>query len=89
LYLASNKYIWLCDNLTLRNFLLFKMTVVQSIVSGVKLQAPANVDNLSPTVVSLLLEGIAQNTSGSVFEAQVSLHALLLLHSHVILNCCL
>lgn len=47
------------------------MTVVQSIVGGVKLQAPANVDNLSPTVVSLLLEGIAQNTSGSVFEAQV------------------
>ncbi|TKW37713.1 hypothetical protein SEVIR_1G066100v4 [Setaria viridis] len=47
-----------------------QMTVVQSIVGGVKLQAPANVDNLSPTVVSLLLEGIAQNTSGSVFEAQ-------------------
>nr|CAB3445801.1 unnamed protein product [Digitaria exilis] len=47
-----------------------KMTVVQSIVCGVKREAPANVDNLSPTVVSLLLEGIAQNTSGSVFEAQ-------------------
>ncbi|RLN09743.1 calcium-transporting ATPase 8, plasma membrane-type-like [Panicum miliaceum] len=47
-----------------------QMTVVQSIVGDVKLQAPANVDSLSPTVVSLLLEGIAQNTSGSVFEAQ-------------------
>ncbi|CAL4971071.1 unnamed protein product [Urochloa decumbens] len=47
-----------------------QMTVVQSTVGGVKLQAPANVDNLTPTVVSLLLEGIAQNTSGSVFEAQ-------------------
>ncbi|CAM0147298.1 unnamed protein product [Urochloa decumbens] len=47
-----------------------QMTVVQSTVGGVKLQAPANVDNLTPTAVSLLLEGIAQNTSGSVFEAQ-------------------
>ncbi|KAG0531958.1 hypothetical protein BDA96_04G066800 [Sorghum bicolor] len=47
-----------------------QMTVVQSIVGEVKLQPPANVDKLSPTVVSLLLEGIAQNTSGSVFEAQ-------------------
>jgi hypothetical protein len=49
------------------------MTVVQSIVGEVKLQFPANVDKLSPTVVSLVLEGIAQNTSGSVFEAQVML----------------
>ncbi|KAG2648889.1 hypothetical protein PVAP13_1NG071300 [Panicum virgatum] len=47
-----------------------QMTVVQSIVGEVKQQAPANIDNLSPSVVSLLLEGIAQNTSGSVFEAQ-------------------
>ncbi|CAN6246980.1 unnamed protein product [Urochloa humidicola] len=47
-----------------------QMTVVQSTVGGVKLQAPANADKLPPTVVSLLLEGIAQNTSGSVFEAQ-------------------
>jgi len=46
-----------------------QMTVVQSIVGEVKLQAPSNVDNLSPSVISLLLEGIAQNTSGSVFEA--------------------
>ncbi|KAJ1278139.1 hypothetical protein BS78_04G056500 [Paspalum vaginatum] len=46
-----------------------QMTVVQSIVGGVKVP-PASVDNLPPTVVSLLLEGIAQNTSGSVFEAQ-------------------
>ncbi|XP_062223931.1 calcium-transporting ATPase 5, plasma membrane-type-like isoform X2 [Phragmites australis] len=54
-----------------------QMTVVQSIVGGTKLQTPANVDNssptlenLSPTVTSLVLEGIAQNTSGSVFEAE-------------------
>jgi hypothetical protein len=64
------------------------MTVVLSTVGGVKLQAPANVDNLSPTVVSLLLEGVAQNTSGSVFEAQVMSHALVLPHSYVILNYC-
>ncbi|XP_066329558.1 calcium-transporting ATPase 5, plasma membrane-type-like isoform X1 [Miscanthus floridulus] len=49
---------------------LSQMTVVQSIVGEVKLQPAGNVDKLSPTVVSLLLEGIAQNTSGSVFEAQ-------------------
>ena len=49
------------------------MTVVQSIVGEVKLQTAGNVDKLAPTVVSLLLEGIAQNTSGSVFEAQVML----------------
>ncbi|XP_062218344.1 calcium-transporting ATPase 5, plasma membrane-type-like [Phragmites australis] len=54
-----------------------QMTVVQSIVGGMKLQPPTIVDNssstfenLSPTVISLLLEGIAQNTSGSVFEAE-------------------
>ncbi|AQK68932.1 Calcium-transporting ATPase 9 plasma membrane-type [Zea mays] len=47
-----------------------QMTVMQSIVGEVKLQPPANVDKLSSTVASLLLEGIAQNTSGSVFEAQ-------------------
>jgi hypothetical protein len=51
------------------------MTVMQSIVGEVKLQPPANVDKLSSTVASLLLEGIAQNTSGSVFEAQVMLHS--------------
>ena len=53
------------------------MTVVQSIVGEVKQQAPANIGNLSPSVVSLLLEGIAQNTSGSVFEAQVMSHAFI------------
>ncbi|KAL6629084.1 hypothetical protein ACP70R_028849 [Stipagrostis hirtigluma subsp. patula] len=54
-----------------------QMTVVQSIVGGTKLHSPANnnnssstFENLSPTVTSLVLEGIAQNTSGSVFEAE-------------------
>ncbi|KAL6888430.1 hypothetical protein ACP4OV_009456 [Aristida adscensionis] len=54
-----------------------QMTVVQSIVGGTKLRSPANVDNslptfenLAPTVTSLVLQGIAQNTSGSVFEAE-------------------
>ena len=63
------------------------MTVVQSIVGEVKLQAPSNVDNLSPSVISLLLEGIAQNTSGSVFEAPVMSQALVL-PSYINLNYC-
>ncbi|TVU32810.1 hypothetical protein EJB05_24568, partial [Eragrostis curvula] len=46
-----------------------QMTVVQSIVGGTKLQSQ-NSSRLSSTVISLVLEGIAQNTSGSVFKAE-------------------
>ncbi|GJN19142.1 hypothetical protein PR202_gb06383 [Eleusine coracana subsp. coracana] len=54
-----------------------QMTVVQSIVGGTKLRSPASPENssatfesLSCTVTSLVLEGIAQNTAGSVFKAE-------------------
>ncbi|GJM90355.1 hypothetical protein PR202_ga06627 [Eleusine coracana subsp. coracana] len=54
-----------------------QMTVVQSIVGGTKLRSSASPENssatfesLSRTVTSLVLEGIAQNTAGSVFKAE-------------------
>ncbi|KAG8058243.1 hypothetical protein GUJ93_ZPchr0002g25593 [Zizania palustris] len=47
-----------------------QMTVVRSVVGGIKLNSPVDVGNLSPAVSSLVLEGIAQNTSGSVFEPE-------------------
>jgi Ca2+-transporting ATPase len=47
------------------------MTVVRSVVGGIKLKSPADIENLSPVVSSLILEGIAQNSSGSVFEPEV------------------
>jgi hypothetical protein len=77
------------DNFTVFNILLFKMTVVQSIVGGKMLQFPASLENslptfgsLSPTVTSRVLEGIAQNTSGSVFKAEVKSQSGLLLLLH-------
>ncbi|VAI56219.1 unnamed protein product [Triticum turgidum subsp. durum] len=48
-----------------------QMTVVRSIVGAIELQPQATIDKLSPTVTSLVLEAIAQNTSGSVFEPEV------------------
>jgi hypothetical protein len=53
------------------------------------LQSPASLENslptfgsLSPTVTSRVLEGIAQNTSGSVFKAEVKSQSGLLLLLH-------
>ena len=61
------------------------MTVVRSIVGGIELQPQSTIEKLPPTVTSFVLEGIAQNTSGSVFEPEVMSHVsttqrLLLLH---------
>uniref|UniRef100_A0A0E0CGI9 Calcium-transporting ATPase n=1 Tax=Oryza meridionalis TaxID=40149 RepID=A0A0E0CGI9_9ORYZ len=47
-----------------------QMTIVRSVVGGIKLKSPADIENLSPVVSSLILEGIAQNSSGSVFEPE-------------------
>ncbi|XP_010276717.1 PREDICTED: calcium-transporting ATPase 10, plasma membrane-type [Nelumbo nucifera] len=44
-----------------------QMTVVEAYVGGEKMDAPDNALLLSPTLSSLLIEGIAQNTTGSVF----------------------
>lgn len=85
-------YYPLYDHLTMCDFLLLKMTVVRSIVGAIELQPQATIDKLSPTVTSLVLEAIAQNTSGSVFEPEVMPHVsttqrLLLLHlNHILIT---
>ncbi|XP_020593782.1 calcium-transporting ATPase 8, plasma membrane-type-like [Phalaenopsis equestris] len=47
-----------------------KMTVVEAHVGGMKLPAPDDAKQLSPSVSSLLIEGISQNTTGSVYEPE-------------------
>ncbi|KAL5216776.1 hypothetical protein ABZP36_008177 [Zizania latifolia] len=47
-----------------------QMTVVESYFGGKKMDPPDNVQVLSTTVSSLIIEGIAQNTSGSIFEPE-------------------
>lgn len=49
------------------------MTVVEAYVGGAKLEDVGNTKMISTMVSSLLMEGIAQNTTGSVFEPEVSL----------------
>lgn len=44
-----------------------QMTVVEAYVGGKKTESPDNGSVLPPKVKSLLIEGIAQNTTGSVF----------------------
>ncbi|THU64608.1 hypothetical protein C4D60_Mb01t28250 [Musa balbisiana] len=44
-----------------------QMTVVEAYVGGRKIDPPDNAELLSSTASSLLIEGIAQNTTGSVF----------------------
>lgn len=48
------------------------MTVVEAFVGGLKIEPPDNVKLLSSTISTLILEGIAQNTSGSIYEPEVS-----------------
>jgi hypothetical protein len=50
----------------------FKMTVVEAYFGGKKMDSPDNAQMLSADVTSLIVEGIAQNTSGSIFEPEVS-----------------
>ncbi|XP_072981011.1 calcium-transporting ATPase 5, plasma membrane-type-like isoform X1 [Typha angustifolia] len=44
-----------------------QMTVVEAYLGGMKLDPPDNVKMMSATASTLLIEGIAQNTTGSVF----------------------
>lgn len=47
------------------------MTVVEVYACGKKIDSPDNKSLLPPMVVSLLTEGIAQNTTGSIFVPEV------------------
>lgn len=48
------------------------MTVVESYICGNKIDPLDSSSKLPPNVASLLIEGIAQNTTGSVFIPEVS-----------------
>nr|CAB3485681.1 unnamed protein product [Digitaria exilis] len=48
-----------------------QMTVVEAYFGGKKMESPDNTQMLSADVTSLIVEGIAQNTSGSIFEPGV------------------
>ncbi|XP_047330367.1 calcium-transporting ATPase 10, plasma membrane-type-like [Impatiens glandulifera] len=47
-----------------------QMTVVEAFISLKKMDPPDNKSLLPPTLTSLLVEGIAQNTTGSVFVSE-------------------
>ncbi|ONK70582.1 uncharacterized protein A4U43_C05F35220 [Asparagus officinalis] len=47
-----------------------QMTVVEAYVCGKKIDPPENVEMTSSTASHLLIEGIAQNTTGNVFEPE-------------------
>ncbi|KAF6161744.1 hypothetical protein GIB67_013821 [Kingdonia uniflora] len=47
-----------------------QMTIVETYVGGKKIDPPENTSLLSPTISSLLKEGIAQNSTGSVFTSE-------------------
>ncbi|OVA07520.1 Cation-transporting P-type ATPase [Macleaya cordata] len=47
-----------------------QMTVVEAYIGGKKIDQPDKTAQLSPTAESLLIEGIAQNTTGSVFTSE-------------------
>lgn len=57
---------------------LLQMTVVDAYICGKKFDPSENQSVLPPKVASLLIEGIAQNTTGSVFLSEVVNRAYLL-----------
>lgn len=47
------------------------MTVVSTYIGGQKIDPPDSKSELPPMLFTLLVEGIAQNTTGSVFVPEV------------------
>lgn len=50
------------------------MTVVEAYFGGKKMVPADNTEMLSATFSTMIIEGIAQNTSGSIFEPEVGLY---------------
>lgn len=48
------------------------MTVVEAYICGKKIDPPNNTPELPSKIVSLLIESVAQNTTGSVFLPEVA-----------------
>jgi Ca2+-transporting ATPase len=48
-----------------------QMTVVEACVGGKKIIRPDDKSQLSPILHSLLIEGVAHNTNGSIFVPKV------------------
>jgi Ca2+-transporting ATPase len=48
------------------------MTVTEAYFGGKKMVPADNTEMLSASVSTMIIEGIAQNTSGSIFEPEVS-----------------
>jgi Ca2+-transporting ATPase len=55
-----------------RHFFYSQMTIVEAYSGGQKIDPPDSKSQLPPILSSLLMEGIAQNTTGSVFVPEVS-----------------
>ncbi|KAJ0985137.1 hypothetical protein J5N97_003493 [Dioscorea zingiberensis] len=47
-----------------------QMTVMEAYIGGIRLDAPDSFERISSTLTSILIEGIALNTTGSVFEPE-------------------
>ena len=62
------------------------MTVVEAYFGGKKMGSPDNAQTLSADVTSLIVEGIAQNTSGSIYEAEVSHFSFMPKANHIWLH---
>lgn len=58
------------------------MTVVEAHACGEKIDPPENKSLLPPRIISFLIEGIAQNTTGSVFVPEVGYIRLLGIAGH-------
>ncbi|XP_073356156.1 calcium-transporting ATPase 5, plasma membrane-type isoform X2 [Aegilops tauschii subsp. strangulata] len=48
-----------------------QMTVVEAYFGGEKMDPPDNTQKLSAAVSTMIIEGTAQNTSGSIFEPEL------------------
>jgi Ca2+-transporting ATPase len=51
--------------------LIVQMTVVEAYFAGIKLDPCDDISQISDDSVTLILEGIAQNTTGTVFLPEV------------------